>query len=99
MKTPEHDLKMKFTERFADILKKHGIEQEFFARGRGGQFTSSAISEYANKRRGMSIDNFVILLRHAQFNNKFIRDHITDILKAYYAEVVQDLELIRSPRK
>lgn len=95
----EHDLKMKLTERFSDILKSHGLEQEFFARGRGGPLASSAISEYAKKRRGMSIDNFVVLLRHAKFNNKFIRDHITDILKAYYAEVIQDLDLIRSPRK
>ena len=99
MATAEHDLKMKLTERFSDILKSHGLEQEFFARSRGGPFTSSAISAYAKRRRGMSIDNFVTLLRHGRFNNKFIRDHITDVLKAYYAEVVQDFDLIRGPRK
>lgn len=99
MITEKHDLKIRLTERFADILKRHGLEQEFFARSRGGPFTSSTISEYAKKRRGMSIDNFVTLLRHGRFNNKFIRDHITDVLKAYYAEVVQDLDLIKNPRK
>lgn len=96
MRTEKYDLKMRFTERFVKILKAHDFKQEFFAMD--GKFTSSTISEYANKRRGMSVDKFVILLRIVKFPNKFIREQITEVLQEYYAEVVQGLVLLK-PKK
>lgn len=92
----KHDLEMMYTERFTKIIKEYDFKQEFFAMD--GKFTSSTISEYANKRRGMSVDKFVALLRIVKFPNKFIREHITDVLKAYYAELVVDLVLLK-PKK
>lgn len=92
----KHDLEMMYTERFAKIRKEYGFRQDVFT---GGQFTSSTVCEYSKGRRGMSVDKFVALLRLAKFPNKFIREHITEILKAYFAEVLVDLDLIKSPQK
>lgn len=92
MAKSNYDLKIRFSKKFGEILKEYKFRQDLFT---GAQFASSTICEYANGRRGMHVDSFVALLRLAKFNNKFIRDQVTDVLKTYYSDVVQDFKLIK----